>query len=105
VREYQLRGPLAACYRALRLGGSVSGGKLAEVLSGDAREPWSVGLAGRVLRVLSELELIAIERDSRLVRVISTASTSLEHSPAYRAYCERLEDGLRYLEPSKEQAA
>jgi single-stranded-DNA-specific exonuclease len=105
VREYQLRGPLAACYRALRLGGSVSGGKLAEVLSGDAREPWSVGLAGRVLRVLSELELIAIERDSRLVRVISTAGTSLEHSPAYRAYCERLEDGLRYLEPSKEQAA
>jgi single-stranded-DNA-specific exonuclease len=105
VREYQLRGPLAACYRALHLGGSVSGGKLAEVLSGDAREPWSVGLAGRVLRVLSELELIAIERDSRLVRVISTASTSLEHSPAYRAYCERLEDGLRYLEPSKEQAA
>ncbi len=75
------------------------------MLSGDAREPWSVGLAGRVLRVLSELELIAIERDSRLVRVISTASTSLERSLAYRAYCERLEDGLRYLEPSKEQAA
>jgi single-stranded-DNA-specific exonuclease len=104
-REYQLRDPLAACYRTLRDRGQVEGAQLEEVLRGDARQPRSVELAGRVLRVLSELELVAVDCESRTVQVISTASTSLERSAAYKIYTQRLRDGLRYLEPSKEQVA
>ena len=104
-REYQLRDPLAACYRALRDRGHASGAQLEEVLRGDAQHTRSAELAGRVLRVLCELELIAVECESRTARVISAASTSLERSSAYIIYTQRLRDGLRYLEPSKEQAA
>jgi len=58
-----------------------------------------------VLRVLVELELVAVEREARLVRVLSTSGTSLERSTAYRAYAKRLQDGLRYLQPNEQQAA
>jgi single-stranded-DNA-specific exonuclease len=104
-REYQLRDPLAACYRALRDRGVAGGAQLEEVLRGDSQRARSAELAGRVLRVLSELELIAVEPESRTVRVISSASTSLERSSAYITYTQRLRDGLTYLEPSKERAA
>jgi single-stranded-DNA-specific exonuclease len=104
-REYQLREPLVACYRALRDAGGSGGGRLEEALRGDPQRPRSAALAGRVLRVLSELELIAIEPQARLVEVVSGTSTSLERSPAYIAYTKRLRDGLTYLEPSQRQAA
>jgi hypothetical protein len=50
------------------------------------------------VRVLSELDLVVVDRDGWVVRAAdSPARTALERSPAYRAYQRRLEDGLRYL--------
>ena len=34
-----------------------------------------------------------------------TGRVALDQSPAYLLYQQRLQDGLRYLEPSKEQVA
>ncbi|MGD0196505.1 MAG: single-stranded-DNA-specific exonuclease RecJ [Solirubrobacteraceae bacterium] len=104
-REYQLRDPLAACYRSLRDLEGAAGERLERVLRGDAPQGHSPELAGRLLRVLSELELITVDAPGRAARVTSTASTSLDRSPAFVAYSQRLQDGLRFLEPSKEQAA
>jgi hypothetical protein len=58
-----------------------------------------------MLRVLSELDLVALDRTRRAVRLNRTGRVALDQSPAYRAYQQRLRDGLRYLEPSKEQVA
>ena len=104
-REYRLRDPLADCFRVLRDRGGAQGDELEAVLRGDGRAARSPELAGRVLRVLDELALIAVDAPSRAARVTSSASTKLERSEAYRAYQQRLQDGLRYLEPSKQQAA
>jgi hypothetical protein len=50
------------------------------------------------VRVLSELDLAALDREGQALRLIeSPQRTTLEHSPAFRAYHRRLEDGLRYL--------
>ena len=54
--------------------------------------------AGRVLRVLDELGLVAFERAEFQVAVPPPAGrTELERSPAFRAYAERLHGGLAYL--------
>jgi single-stranded-DNA-specific exonuclease len=102
-REYQLRESLADCYRALRGGGGAAGEELEAALRGTVAR--SAELAGRMLRVLTELDLVAIDRAQRAVRLNLTGRVALDQSPAYRAYQQRLQDGLRYLEPSKEQVA
>ena len=88
VRDYDLRPALADCYRALRAAGRCEGAQLAGALAGpsvgpgppgETREdgpPPSAGdrpgvphrpaaLAGRVLRVLSELSLVEVDRRAR----------------------------------------
>jgi single-stranded-DNA-specific exonuclease len=95
-REYRLRDPLAALYRALRDAGGASGEPLAELLRGPDR-PRSAALAGRLLRVLAELDLVALDVAGRGVRVPTAQRTDLERSSAYRAYTGRLEEGLRWL--------
>jgi single-stranded-DNA-specific exonuclease len=102
-REHQLRDSLADCYRALRDGGGAAGEELEAALRGSGAR--SAELAGRVLRVLTELDLVTLDRERRAVRVTGTGRVALERSPAYVAYQQRLQDGLRYLEPSKEQVA
>jgi hypothetical protein len=54
-------------------------------------------LAGRLIRVLVELELVSLDRDLPALAVVSDAQTQLERSPAYRAYTARYEDGRRFL--------
>jgi single-stranded-DNA-specific exonuclease len=96
--DFALREPLKALYRALRGAGEVSGEALEAVLRGDGPQPRSAALAGRLVRVLSELDLAALDREGQALRLTeSPARTALEHSPAFRAYHRRLEDGLRYL--------
>jgi single-stranded-DNA-specific exonuclease len=102
-REHQLRESLADCYRTLRDGRGAAGEELEAALRGKAGR--SAELAGRMLRVLSELDLVALDRTRRAVRLNRTGRVALDQSPAYRAYQQRLRDGLRYLEPSKEQVA
>jgi single-stranded-DNA-specific exonuclease len=96
--DFALREPLTALYRALRGAGDVRGEALEAVLRGGGPQPRSAALAGRLVRVLSELDLAALDRDGEALRLIEPpARTALEHSPAFRAYHRRLEDGLRYL--------
>jgi single-stranded-DNA-specific exonuclease len=77
---YDLRQPVAAVYRALRDGRSL-----------DGLDP---AVAARAVVVLAELGLV--DEDALSVHP-APSRTSLEASPAYRAYTLRLEDGRRYL--------
>jgi single-stranded-DNA-specific exonuclease len=96
--DFALREPLTTLYRALRGTREVSGEALEAVLRGEGPQPRSAALAGRLVRVLSELDLAALDREGQALRLIeSPQRTALEHSAAFRAYHRRLEDGLRYL--------
>ncbi len=96
--DFALRDPLAALYRALRGTGDVGGEALEAVLRGEGPQPRSAALAGRLVRVLSELDLVVLDREGPALRLTETrARTALERSAAFRAYHLRLEDGLRFL--------
>ena len=96
--DFALREPLTTLYRALRGSREVSGEALEAALRGEGPHPRSAALAGRLVRVLSELDLAALDRNGEALRLNeSPQRTQLEHSAAFRAYHRRLEDGLRYL--------
>ncbi len=95
--EYGLRASLVALYRALRARFRVSGEELERLLRGDGEHGRPARLAGRLIRVLAELELVSLDRDLPALGIAGSAPTALERSAAYRAYTQRLEDGRRYL--------
>jgi single-stranded-DNA-specific exonuclease len=96
--DFALRDPLTVLYRALRGTGEVGGEALEAVLRGEGPQPRSAALAGRLVRVLSELDLVVLDREGQALTVTEApARTALERSAAYRAYHRRLEDGFRYL--------
>jgi single-stranded-DNA-specific exonuclease len=81
---------------------AVTGAELLAILRGTGAQPRSGTVAGRLLRVLSELGLIALETEPLAVTVPAAAArTELERSPAFRAYSERLSDGLAHLEEAE----
>jgi single-stranded-DNA-specific exonuclease len=97
--ELDLRPQLADAYRALRATPAVSGDALASILRGAGAQPRSGTVAGRLLRVLSELGLIVLATEPLAVTVPAPAGrTALERSPAFRAYGERLAAGLAFLD-------
>ncbi len=104
-REYGLRAWLTVTYRALRDAGAAGGEELEALLRGDPRAPLSATLAGRVLRVLSELDLVSLDPESRSLTVPEAERTALERSAAYRAYHQRYEDGHRFLSGVTAKAA
>ncbi len=95
--EYGLRASLAALYRGIRLRQRVAGEELECLLRGDGPHGRPARLAGRLIRVLAELELVSLDRDLPALAVASSERTELELSPAYRVYAKRYEDGLRFL--------
>ena len=96
--DFALRDPLTALYRALRAAGEVSGEACEAVLRGEGPQPRSAALAGRLVRVLTELDLAVLDRDGLVLKVAEAPErTALERSAAFQAYHRRLEDGLRYL--------
>jgi single-stranded-DNA-specific exonuclease len=95
--EYGLRASLASLYRSLRSRWRVTGEELERLLRGDIEPGRPARLAGRLIRVLAELELVSLDRDLPALAIAGTAPTVLERSPAYRVYAQRLEDGRRYL--------
>jgi single-stranded-DNA-specific exonuclease len=104
-REYGLRAPLAALYRVLRDRGGAEGEELEAVLRGEAPQPRSPALAGRLLRVLAELGLVSLDRDRPALGVPVAERTALERSAAFRAYEQRRQDAVRYLEEATPRAA
>jgi single-stranded-DNA-specific exonuclease len=95
--EYGLRASLAALYRALKIRGRVAGEELERLLRGEGRHGRPARVAGRLVRVLSELALASLDRGLPALGLVGETATALERSPAYRAYSQRYEDGLRFL--------
>jgi single-stranded-DNA-specific exonuclease len=104
-REYALRASLTATYRALRAAGDAAGEELETLLRGDAKTPRPAALAGRVLRVLAELQLVSLDPVGRALTVPSAERTALERSAAFRAYQQRYEDGRKFLSEVTARAA
>jgi single-stranded-DNA-specific exonuclease len=99
--EYGLRASLVALYRSLQLRGRAAGEELERLLRGDGPHARPARLAGRLIRILAELELVSLDRDLPALAIGSRAHTALERSPAYRVYTQRYEDGQRYLSSAK----
>jgi single-stranded-DNA-specific exonuclease len=99
-QEFGLRASLAGLYRVLRDLGSAAGEGLETALRGDAAQPRSPELAGRMLRVFVELGLVELDPELMSVTVLAGRRAKLEGSPAFCDYHRRLEDGQRYLEKS-----
>ena len=95
--EYGLRPSLVALYRDLKAQEGVSGEELEVLLRGHGSQGRPARLAGRLIRVLAELELVSLDRDLPALSVASRAHTALERSPAFRVYAKRYEDGRRFL--------
>jgi single-stranded-DNA-specific exonuclease len=99
--EYGLRASLVALFRALRNRGVVAGEELEHLLRGHGQHGRPPYLAGRLIRILTELELVSLDRDLPALRVVSEQQTALERSPAYRAYARRYEDGRQFLSSAR----
>jgi single-stranded-DNA-specific exonuclease len=97
--ELDLRAPLAALYRGLRDGASVTEGEgLERLLRGDGAHPRSSEACALLLRVLVELELVEFDAERRACRVVAGGGrTQLERSPTYVAAMEALTGAERYL--------
>jgi hypothetical protein len=99
--DFALRDPLTAVYRALRAGNGTSGEATERLLRGEGPQPRSAALAGRLVRVLMELELASFDRTgSGLTPAEHPQRTQLERSTAYLAYQQQLEDGRQFLTSS-----
>jgi single-stranded-DNA-specific exonuclease len=104
--EYDLPGPLRSVYRALRAAGGARSGASEAVLRGADPQPRTAAVGGRLVRILAELDLVALERDGLGLAVRDGSQrTDLERSAAFVAYRTRLEDGRRFLTTGSAQAA
>ncbi len=103
--EYGLRASLVALYRSLRTRERVAGEEFEHLLRGDGPHGRPPRLAARLVKVLAELELVSLDRDLPALAIAGTAPTSLERSPAYRAYATRYEDGRRFLSSANLRAS
>jgi single-stranded-DNA-specific exonuclease len=95
--EYGLRPLLASVYRALRACRRATGAELEQLLRGDGGHRRSARVAGRLVRVLSELELVELIRDPPALAILDHAPTALDRSPAFRFYSQMYEEAKRYL--------
>lgn len=97
------RPALIGVFRELRDAGETSGEALQEALRGAGPHPRSPEVAARCFRVLTELGLVqgAPEGGDGTVGVVSSESTELERSVAYRAYGARHQEALQYLKRRK----
>jgi single-stranded-DNA-specific exonuclease len=95
--EYGLRASLVAVYRALRAVRRAAGSELERLLRGDGPHDRSPRLAGRLVRVLAELELVSLDRDLPALAIGAVAPTALDRSPSFRFYSQQYEDGKRFL--------
>jgi single-stranded-DNA-specific exonuclease len=96
VEQHGLRDGLAAAYRAFRSAPADPAGAL----------PRAPVAAGRILRVLSELDLVTVDPASLSVAVApSPQRKRLESSPTFAACEARLEEGRRWLSSGRLRAA
>ena len=102
--EYALRDALVSVFRGLRASERAEGPELERLLRGDGAPGRSARLAGRLVRVLSELALVRLERDPPSLAILDHAPTELQRSAAFRFYSQVYEDGQRYLNSANHRA-
>jgi single-stranded-DNA-specific exonuclease len=98
--ELDLRPQLTSLYRILRESDAqgASGESLAAILAGDGRYPRPGRVAGRLIRVLTQLQLATYDRSGRALHIEPEATkTTLERSTTFAAYTERLTNAQAYL--------
>jgi single-stranded-DNA-specific exonuclease len=95
--EYGLRASLIPLYRALRARERAIGEELESLLRGEGPHGRSARLAGRLVRILTELELVSLDRDLPALAIAGRAPTALERSPSFQVYRRRYEDGKQFL--------
>jgi single-stranded-DNA-specific exonuclease len=101
LEEQLARRPaLIGLYRDLREAGEAGGESLLEALRGSGPHPRGPEAAARCFRVLADLDLVRgkTQGGEGVVGVVSSEDTDLESSAAFRAYGDRHQEGLRYLE-------
>jgi single-stranded-DNA-specific exonuclease len=105
-RSLDMRTELVALYKQLRAGGAggAAGERLEEVLRGSRSHPRSVPDAARLVRVLDEVGLVALEPGPSL-RLLDARRTELERSPTYMKALERYAMARAYLERAATRAA
>lgn len=104
-QEYGLRGSLVALYRSLRERQRATGEELECLLRGDGTIARSARLAGRLLRVFTELELVSLDPDLPALKLGDAQPTQLERSDTYRACIKINEDGQKFLSGLKVRRA
>lgn len=93
----ELRVALGTLYRRLRTSSGSGAREVEAALRGDGRFPLPSRYAGALLRVLVELGLVEVNRQSQAVTLTGGQRTELERSSAYRAHTQRNEDARRWL--------
>jgi len=89
--ELDLRPQLAEVYRALReLLPDATADDLEAALRGSGRYPRNARACARLVRVLTELDLIDLEPEARSCRVLDAVRSDLERSATYIASSEEL---------------
>ena len=99
------RPTLIATFRDLRDAGEASGEGLREALLGSGPHPRGPETAARCFRVLAELGLVHGSPGGGgvgEVGVVSSESTDLERSAAFRAYSARHQEAHQYLEGQRQ---
>jgi len=95
--EHDLRAPLVELYRRLKARQSVTGEELERLLGGEGQHRRPPRLAGRLVRILSELDLVRLNPSEPAIAIASQAPTALDRSPTYRLVSQRCEEGRRFL--------
>jgi single-stranded-DNA-specific exonuclease len=103
-RSLDMRAELVALYKELRTAGTAAGEELAAVLRGSGLHPRSAIHCARLVRVLEEVGLVAVEPGPSL-RLLDAHRTELERSPTYMASLERYAMARAYLERAATKAA
>jgi single-stranded-DNA-specific exonuclease len=103
-RSLDMRAELVALYKELRQAGPLDGDRLAEVLRGNGKHARPATHAARLVRVLSEVGLVAVE-PGPAVRLLDAHRTELERSPTYMSALEQYAMARAYLERTATRAA
>jgi single-stranded-DNA-specific exonuclease len=104
ARSLDMRAELVSLYKDLRAAGSCDGERLAAVLQGPGPHPRSATHCARLVRVLAEVGLVALEPGPSC-RLLDAHRTELERSPTYMSALEQYAMARAYLERAVTRAA
>jgi single-stranded-DNA-specific exonuclease len=102
-RSLDMRADLVAMYKELRTAAPLAGEELAAVLQGGGPHPRTAVCAARLVKVLAEVGLVAVDPGPTL-RLLEARRTELEGSATYMKALERFAMARAYLERTSRAA-